>query len=105
MHLSFLSRFFKHGGDETAVVSRKAAGRFRVDEVLEIIGKQVLVGEVIEGVIYPGYKVKGEGAAPIRAIQRDKKSVDFAVEYDRVALILEGHISAVKGEIVEIYRS
>jgi len=71
---------------------------------VNILGRETLIGTV-EGVIYPGYKVKGDGIAVIREIQRERKKVDFAVDGDRVALILEGRTNAKKGERLEIYQS
>jgi len=101
--LSFLSKLFKN--DRAEITSRKPVGKFKVEKVFEILTKQVLVGEVVEGVIYPGYKLKGNNVALIREIQRDRQKVDFAVEYDKVALVLEGRINTGEGEILEIYQS
>ncbi|NJE61613.1 tRNA-binding protein Pbp11 [Thermococcus sp. 21S7] len=91
------------GGGEF-IASRKPVARFRVEQTLNILGKETLIGTV-EGIIYPGYKVRGRDIAPIREIQRERKRVDFAVDGDRVALILEGRANAKNGEVLEVYRS
>ncbi|ALV63324.1 hypothetical protein ADU37_CDS16250 [Thermococcus sp. 2319x1] len=90
---------------EVGVFSKRPAAKFKVEKVFEISGREVLAGEVVEGIIYPGYKVKGKGAALIREIQKEKQKVDFALEYDKVALVLEGKPSTKAGEILEVYQS
>ncbi|ACS90577.1 MULTISPECIES: tRNA-binding protein Pbp11 [Thermococcus] len=96
---------FKKREKEVQIFSRKSVGKFKVEKTFKIFGKEVLVGEVIEGVIYPGYKIKGERAALIREIQRDRQEVDFALEYDKVALVLDGKLNPKVGEILEVYQS
>ncbi|WP_456367193.1 tRNA-binding protein Pbp11 [Thermococcus sp.] len=98
--------FLKRHDEERAefIASKKPAARFSVENVVNILGREALIGTV-EGVIYPGYKVKGKGIAVIREIQRDRKRVDFAVDGDRVALILEGRTNAKKGDLLEVYQS
>jgi len=86
------------------IASRRPVARFRVEQVLTVLGRETLIGTV-EGIVYPGYKVKGREIAVIREIQRKRKKVDFAVDGDRVALILEGRTNAKKGETLEIYQS
>ena len=86
------------------IASRKPVARFRVEQVMNVLGRETLIGTV-EGIVYPGYKVRGKEIAVIREIQREKKRVDFAVGGDRVALILEGRTNAKKGETLEIYQS
>jgi len=104
--VSFLKRFFKgqEKGKKIEIVSRSPIGKFMVEQTLNVLGRETLVGTV-EGVIYPGYKVKGRDIAIIREIQRERKRVDFAVDGDRVALILEGKTKAKKGDVLEIYQS
>ncbi|USG99972.1 translation factor [Thermococcus argininiproducens] len=101
--MRILERFFKR--ERVEIFSRKPVGRFKVEEVLNILGKQVIIGEVLEGVIYPGYKLKGRGVALIREIQKDRKKVDFALEYDRVGLVLEGTLGVEGEEILEVYQA
>ncbi|WP_297509551.1 tRNA-binding protein Pbp11 [Thermococcus sp.] len=86
------------------IASRRPVATFRVEQIMNIMGREALIGTV-EGIIYPGYKVKGKGIAIIREIQKDRKRVDFAVDGDRVALILEGNTNAKKGERLEVYQS
>jgi len=104
--VSFLKRFFAGRRDtaEIEIVSRRPVARFNVEQALNVLGKETLIGTV-EGIIYPGYKVKGESAALIREIQKDRKRVDFAVDGDRVALVLEGKTNAKKGEVLDVYQS
>ncbi len=92
------------GESREFIASRKPVAKFRVEQVLNVLGGETLIGTV-EGIIYPGYKVKGGNIAIIREIQRERKRVDFAVDGDRVALILEGKTKAKKGDVLEIYQS
>ncbi|WP_297480916.1 tRNA-binding protein Pbp11 [Thermococcus sp.] len=100
----FLKRLKKEDAGGEFIASRRPVGRFLVEEVLTVFGRETLIG-MVEGVIYPGYKVKGRAVALIREIQRDRKRVDFAVDGDRVALILEGRTNAKKGDLLEVYQS
>lgn len=86
------------------IASRRPVAYFGVEQVLTVLGRETLIGTA-EGIIYPGYKVKGKGIAIIREIRRGKKKVDFAVDGDKVALILEGRTNAKKDERLEIYQS
>lgn len=96
---------FKKRKKEVQIFSRRAVGKFKVERVFEILGREVVVGEVIEGVIYSGYKLKGKGVALIREIQKERQKVDFALECDKVALVLEGKINPKAGEVLEVYQS
>ena len=87
------------------VVSRHPVGKFQVAGVTSVLGKQVLGGTVIDGVIYPGYKLKGKGVAVVREIHIQNRKVDFAVEGDQVALILDGVLNVNAGEFLEVYQS
>lgn len=88
------------------VVSRSPVGRFRVSKILRVMGRQVLIGEVLEGVVYPAYKVKaGKRAALVYRIEKEHRKVEFAAPGDRVALILEGEVEAKAGEEIEVYQS
>ena len=104
--MSFLRKFFRgqEKDREIEIVSRNPVGKFRVEQTLNVLGKETLIGTV-EGIIYPGYKVKGKSVAVIREIQKDRKKVDFAVDGDRVALVLEGKTNAKKGDVLEVYQS
>jgi len=95
---------FKKRKKEVQIFSRRAVGKFKVERVFEVLGREV-VGEVIEGVIYSGYKLKGKGATLIREIQKERQKVDFALECDKVALVLEGKINPKVGEVLEVYQS
>ncbi|WP_048149886.1 tRNA-binding protein Pbp11 [Palaeococcus ferrophilus] len=99
----FRRLFGRNRGIEVA--TRKPTGRFRVSRVLALPGRKALLGEVLEGVIYPGYKLKGKGVALVRSIERERRRVDFAVPGDEVALITEGEIEAGEGEVLEVYPS
>ncbi|NJE54742.1 tRNA-binding protein Pbp11 [Thermococcus sp. 21S9] len=94
----------REGESGEFIASRKPVAKFRVEQVLNVLGRETLIGTV-EGIIYPGYKVKGRSIALIREIQRERKRVDFAVDGDRVALILEGKTNAKKGDVLEVYQS
>lgn len=96
---------FKKKESKVEVFSKRPVAKFKVERVFEILGREVLVGEVAEGVIYPGYKVKRKKAALIREIQRERQRVDFALEYDKVALVLEGRLNPKAGEMLEVYQS
>lgn len=87
------------------VVSKEPVGRFQVVGVTSILGRQVLGGVVLDGAVYPGYKLKGGGVALIREIHIQNRKVDFAVEGDQVALVLEGALRLKGGEVIEVYRS
>ena len=100
----FLRRSARKETGGEFVASRRPVATFRVEQIVNIMGREALIGTV-EGIIYPGYKIKGEGIAIIREIQRDRRKVDFAVDGDRVALILEGKTNAKKGESLEVYQS
>ncbi|ASJ02202.1 translation factor [Thermococcus profundus] len=97
--------FLRRGNQSVEVVSRRPTGRFRVEKKLTVLNRQVLVGEVVEGIIYPGYKVKGRKASPVMRIEKDHREVEFAISGDKVALILEREIPCEKGEDLEIYQS
>ncbi|NJE85004.1 translation factor [Thermococcus sp. CX2] len=107
--MGFLSRLF--GGkketdtEEIQIVSRKPVGKFRVEGVTYILGKQVLAGIVLDGVIYPGYKLRDGGIALVREIYIQNRKVDFVVEHDQAALLLEGKLKAEPGEVIKIYQS
>ena len=102
--LSFFRRIFKRGSGEV-ITSRNPIGKFRVKRELKSGEKQALLGEVLEGVIYPGYKLKGNGVALIRRLRQGGKEMDFAVEYDEVVILLEGKIRVKENEILEVYQS
>ncbi|ANF22805.1 tRNA-binding protein Pbp11 [Thermococcus piezophilus] len=107
--MGFLSRLF--GGkketstEEIQIVSRKPVGKFRVEKTFKILGKETLIGKVENGIIYPGYKLRGKEVAVIYKIEKERKTVDFAIDGDTVALILEGDLKAKPGEVLEIYQS
>lgn len=48
---------------------RYFVGKFRVEKVLKVVFREVLVGEVFEGIIYFGYKFKGLSVGVIRVIE------------------------------------
>ncbi|AFL94851.1 hypothetical protein CL1_0645 [Thermococcus cleftensis] len=101
--MGILDRFRKKG--EVEVVSREPVGKFIVAGVTYVLGKQVLAGIVKEGLIYPGYKLKGKNVALIREIYIQNRKIDFAVGGDEVALLLEGHMEVKTGEVLNVYRS
>ncbi len=103
--MSFLSKFFKKDRGEVEIVSRKPVGKFRVEKSLRILGRQVLIGEVVEGIIYPGYKLRGKKTGIVMKIEMEKREADFAVSGDKVALMLENEIPCKKGDELEIYQS
>lgn len=102
--LSVIRRFLKKG-EEIETFSKRPVAKFRVERAFNIRGRPAIIGEVLEGIIYPGYKVKGKNVALIRKIQKDHRDIDFAIEYDKVALLLEGNISVKESEVLEVYRS
>ncbi|AEH24106.1 tRNA-binding protein Pbp11 [Pyrococcus yayanosii] len=103
--MGLLDRLFGRKIERIQIASREPIGSFRVEDVFRVMGRHVLVGEVLGGVIYPGYKVKGEGVAEIYKIQMERREVEFAISGDRVALILEGSLKARKGDVLEVYRA
>ena len=103
--MSFLSKFFKKDREDVEIVSRKPVGKFRVKKSLKIFGRQVLIGEVFEGIIYPGYKLRGKTVGIVMKIEMEKREADFAVAGDEVALMLENEIPCKKGDELEIYQS
>jgi hypothetical protein len=106
--VSIIGKIFgREGKSETEiqVVSRKPIGKFHVVGITYVLGKQVLGGIVLEGAIYPGYKLKGGGVAVIRDIRIQNRKVDFAVEGDQVALVLEGTLKLKGGEVIEVFQS
>ncbi len=109
MELSILRRLLGKRDDNEigGVASRNPVGRFRVERSLKVSSRQVLIGEVIEGIIYTGYKVKGRAVSPIMKIERDHMEIDFAIAGDRVALMLEHEIPCEEGGEggLEVYQS
>ncbi len=106
--MDILRRIFKKpkgGINKIEIVSRKPVGKFRVLQVFNIFGKQVLAGEVLEGIIYPGYKLKGRNVGIVRNIEKNRKKVYFAVSGDVVALMLENKMDVNGGELLEVYQS
>jgi translation initiation factor IF-2 len=107
--MGLLDKFFKKEGEpqgeKIEVVSKHPVAVFQVESVLNIAGREVIIGTVEGGLVYPGYKVKDGGTAIIYAIERDHKSVDFAVDGDKVALMLDGKVEAKKGKTLEVYQS
>ncbi len=91
--------------DKEEIVSREPVGKFQVIGVTSVLGRQVLGGVVLDGAIYPGYKLKDGGVALIREIHIQNRKVDFAVEGDRVALVLEGTLKLRDGNVIEVYQS
>ncbi|WP_010479108.1 tRNA-binding protein Pbp11 [Thermococcus zilligii] len=106
--MGLLDRVFRRAKDENPleIVSIKPVGKFRVEKSLTVWGRQVLIGEVLEGVIYPAYKVKaGKSVALIYRIEREHREVEFAAPGDRVALILEGEVKVRENDEIEVYQS
>ncbi|WP_054841321.1 tRNA-binding protein Pbp11 [Thermococcus peptonophilus] len=96
----------EHKGE--GIASRQSVGKFRVEKVLKVAFREVLIGEVLEGIIYPGYKLKGGPSVGgvIRAIEREHRKVDFAVTGDRVAIMMEAPPTKAKeDQILEVYQS
>ncbi|AMQ18967.1 tRNA-binding protein Pbp11 [Thermococcus peptonophilus] len=93
----------EHKGE--GIASRQSVGKFRVEKVLKVAFREVLIGEVLEGIIYPGYKLKGPSVGVIRAIEREHRKVDFAVTGDRVAIMMEAPTKAKEDQILEVYQS
>ncbi|AIF68735.1 hypothetical protein PAP_01475 [Palaeococcus pacificus DY20341] len=102
--MSFFKRIFKRD-IHNEIASRNPIGKFRVKKELKSGEKQALLGEVLEGVIYPGYKLKGDGVALVRRLKQGDKEIDFAVEYDEVVILLEGKIRVKENDILEVYQS
>ena len=95
----------KQEESDVEIVSLRPVGRFQVERILRVLSRQVLVGRVTEGLVYPGYKIKGRKAGVIMKVEKDHRKVDFAVVGDEVALMLENEIPCREGEELEIYRS
>ncbi|WP_457752001.1 tRNA-binding protein Pbp11 [Thermococcus sp.] len=102
--MGILDRFRKKT-EEVEIVSRRPVGRFKVIGTTNILGKQVLGGIVLDGIIHPGYKLKDGGIALVREIHIQNRKVDFVVEHDEAALVLEGTLRVKEGEIIEVYQS
>ena len=103
--MKILEKIFKKSKrdvEKIEIVSRKPVGKFKV---FQILGKHVLSGEVVDGIIYPGYKLKGRDVGVIMGIEKGHRKVDFAVSGDNVALILENKVEVEEGEILEVYQS
>jgi translation elongation factor EF-1alpha len=103
--MEFLRRILKGEETEEDLVSREPVAFFSVERVMNVMGRETLVGRVEGGIVYPGYKIKGRGVALIRAIEMEHRRVEFAVDGDKVALILEGKAGTKKGMTLEIYQS
>ncbi|ASJ06542.1 tRNA-binding protein Pbp11 [Thermococcus pacificus] len=106
--MGFLNRVFRRAKDDNPleIVSREPVGKFRVSKTLRVMGRQVLIGEVLEGVVYPAYKVKaGRKVAIIYRIEKGHREVEFAAPGDMVALILEGEVEVGKNDEIEVYQS
>ncbi|WP_456365532.1 tRNA-binding protein Pbp11 [Thermococcus sp.] len=106
--MGILSRLFNRGeeeGSEERIIEREPAGRFRVENCLILPVGRVVIGEVIDGVLYPGYKLKGEdGVAVVMGIEKEHRKVDFAIAGDLVGLFLDGDIECMEGDELEVYK-
>jgi len=87
------------------IASKRPSGKFRVEITFKVGTREALVGEVVEGIIYPGYKLKGPSVGVVRSIEREHEKIDFAVSGDKVALIMESPTGARKGDVLEVYQS
>lgn len=79
------------------IVLRYFVGKFRVEKVLKVVFREVLVGEVFEGIIYFGYKFKGLSVGVIRVIEWEYRKVDFVVVGDKVVIMMESLIKVEEG--------
>ncbi len=97
--------FFRRKNRGVGIASREPVGKFQVVGITSVLGREILGGTVTDGIIYPGYKLKGKGVAIVREIHIQNRKVDFAVEGDQVALVLEGVLKVNSGEFLEVYQS
>jgi len=106
--MGILSRLLRrrNNGEEIQIVSRRPVGKFRVKGSFRVGQRKVLTGVLEDGMATPGYKLKGEaGVAMIYKIEREGRVVDFVVDGDEAALILEGELKTDEGEVLEVYTS
>ncbi|WP_297091042.1 tRNA-binding protein Pbp11 [Thermococcus sp.] len=105
MELSFLSRLFEGSKEEQKIrtIPGKPVGKFRVESVLRVFTRQVLIGEVTEGIVYPGCKLRGGSIGKVVKIEMGRRQVDLAESGNKVAIMLENEIPAKKGDELEIY--
>ncbi len=62
-----------------------------------------LRAEIIDGLVYPGYRLSRKKRVPIRRLRMEGRDVDFAVEGDTVDVSLEGELNAEPGDTLEVY--
>lgn len=93
--------------EKIEILSKKPAGKVVVEEVVNIMGKDVIIGTVESGMIGVGFKVKGpSGIGGIVRIERNREKVEFAIAGDRIGISIEGKIGKVKkGDVLEIYQT
>ncbi len=106
MGMRILRRLLGRGNGDIEVVSRKPVGRFRVKRSFRVGQRKVLTGVLEDGMATPGYKLKGgAGVAMIYKIEREGRVVDFVVDGDEAALVLEGELEAEDGDTLDVYAS
>ncbi|AAL81031.1 translation factor [Pyrococcus furiosus DSM 3638] len=103
----FLKRKEVKEEEKIEILSKKPAGKVVVEEVVNIMGKDVIIGTVESGMIGVGFKVKGpSGIGGIVRIERNREKVEFAIAGDRIGISIEGKIGKVKkGDVLEIYQT
>nr|7ANU_A Chain A, Pbp11 protein [Pyrococcus abyssi GE5]7ANU_B Chain B, Pbp11 protein [Pyrococcus abyssi GE5] len=79
-------------------------GKVKVENILIVGFKTVIICEVLEGMVKVGYKVrKGKKVAGIVSMEREHKKVEFAIPGDKIGIMLEKNIGAEKGDILEVF--
>ncbi len=98
--MGLLRRIF--GGKRGGLEPGRPTGRIEVLEQCEG-GKNHLRVRVLDGLVYPGYRVSKKERAPIRRLMMKGREVDFAVEGDIVDVILDGELDAKAGDTLKVY--
>ncbi|BAA30333.1 tRNA-binding protein Pbp11 [Pyrococcus horikoshii] len=97
-------KFFKRKGEDEKDVTGKPVGKVKVESILKVGFRDVIICEVLEGIVKVGYKVKkGKKVAGIVSMEREHKKIEFAIPGDRVGMMLEKNINAEKDDILEVY--
>jgi hypothetical protein len=98
--MGLLKRIF--GGRWGGSKPGRPTGRIEVLKQYEG-GKNHLRVRVLDGLMYPGYRVSKKERVPIRRLMMKDREVDFAVEGDIVDVILDGELDAETGDTLEVY--
>ncbi|MDK2869747.1 MAG: hypothetical protein PWP39_982 [Pyrococcus sp.] len=93
--------------EKIEILSKNPSGKVVVEEVVNVMGREVIIGTVESGMIGVGFKVKGpSGVGGVVRIERNREKVEFAIAGDEIAMAIDGKIGKVKkGDVLEVYQT